>query len=78
MAVVIQRPENFPETVKEVRQQPALSQEELVHELGVSFATINHWENCRTAPSKPARKQFHNFCFGMIRQERWRLHGDAQ
>ena len=33
-------PENFAETVKEVRQQLGLSQEELAHELGVSFSTV--------------------------------------
>ncbi len=36
---MIRQPENFPETVKEVRRQLALSQEELAHILGVSFAT---------------------------------------
>ncbi|AOV16766.1 hypothetical protein BJI67_06560 [Acidihalobacter aeolianus] len=30
------QPENFPETVKEVRRQLALSQEKLAHALGVS------------------------------------------
>jgi ribosome-binding protein aMBF1 (putative translation factor) len=45
-------PENFAETVKEVRQQLGLSQEELAHELGVSFSTINRWENSKTVPFK--------------------------
>lgn len=54
--------ENFPETVKEVRRQLALSQEELAHALGVSFATVNRWENGRTAPSKLAQRQFELFC----------------
>ena len=43
-------PENFAEMVKEVRKQLGLSQEELAHELGVSFATINRWENAKTVP----------------------------
>jgi DNA-binding transcriptional regulator YiaG len=51
-------PENFAETVKEVRQQLGLSQEELAHELGVSFSTINRWENSKTVPFKLARRQF--------------------
>ncbi|MDF1581498.1 MAG: helix-turn-helix transcriptional regulator [Desulfuromonadales bacterium] len=59
---MIRQPENFPATVKEVRRQLALSQEELAHALGVSFATVNRWENGRTAPSKLARRQFELFC----------------
>jgi DNA-binding XRE family transcriptional regulator len=38
---MIRQPENFPETLKEVRRQLALPQEELTHALRVSFATIN-------------------------------------
>jgi len=54
--------ENFPELVKEVRRKLGLSQEELAHELGVSFATVNRWENGKTNPSKMAKtvwKQFY-------------------
>lgn len=59
---MIRQPENFPETVKEVRRQLALSQEELAHALGVSFATVNRWENGKTVPSKLAQRQFIAFC----------------
>lgn len=59
---MIRQPGNFPETVKEVRRQLALSQEELAHALGVSFATVNRWENGRTIPSKLAQRQFEQFC----------------
>ncbi len=59
---MIRQPENFPETVKEVRRLLALSQEELAHALGVSFSTVNRWENGRTAPSKLAQRQFEQFC----------------
>lgn len=61
-------PENFAETVKEVRQQLGLSQEELAHELGVSFSTINRWENSKTVPFKLARRQFEAFCGRMKEQ----------
>jgi len=61
-------PENFAETVKEVRQQLGLSQEELAHELGVSFSTINRWENSKTVPFKLARRQFESFCMRMKEQ----------
>jgi DNA-binding transcriptional regulator YiaG len=59
---MIRQPENFPETVKEVRRRLGLSQEELAHALGVSFATVNRWENGKTVPSKLARRQFEQFC----------------
>jgi DNA-binding transcriptional regulator YiaG len=59
---MIRQPESFPEQVKEVRRQLGLSQEELAHALGVSFATVNRWENGKTAPSKLAFKQFTSFC----------------
>jgi len=65
---MIRLSENFPETVKEVRRQLALSQEELAHALGVSFATVNRWENGKTAPSKLALATFDNFCTRMTRQ----------
>ncbi len=54
--------ENFPELVKGVRKQLRISQEELAHELGVSFATVNRWENGKTVPSKLARRQFDQLC----------------
>ena len=60
--------ENFPELVKEVRRQLGLSQEELAHELGVSFATVNRWENGKTSPSKLAKAFFKNFCSAMASQ----------
>ena len=40
------------EKLLRIRAASGMSQEELVQELGVSFATINRWENGRTQPSK--------------------------
>ena len=60
--LMIRKPENFPQQVKKVRLQLKLSQEELAQCLGVSFATVNRWENGRTKPSKLALKQFAAFC----------------
>jgi DNA-binding transcriptional regulator YiaG len=60
--------ENFPERVKEVRRKLGLSQEDLSHELGVSFATVNRWENGKTSPSKLAKASFKNFCSEMASQ----------
>jgi putative transcriptional regulator len=52
----------FSTQVKAVRQQLKLSQDELAQALGVSFATVNRWENGKTAPSKLAQRQFEQFC----------------
>ncbi len=62
--------EKFPELVKEVRKQLGISQEDLAHALGVSFATVNRWENAKTSPSKLARTQFNLFCEDMKKKGR--------
>lgn len=52
----------FAESVKNVRVQLNLTQEELAHKLGVSFATVNRWENGSYNPSRLAKITFANFC----------------
>lgn len=71
---MIRQLENFPETVKKVRRQLALSQEELAHALGVSFATVNRWENGRTVPSKLAQRQFEQFCKDNVKKGSLDMH----
>jgi len=53
---------DYPSLVKEVRRQLAISQEDLARELGVSYATVNRWENSQAKPSKLARAQLNAFC----------------
>jgi DNA-binding XRE family transcriptional regulator len=48
---------DYPALIKEVRRQLAISQEDLARELGVSYATVNRWENGQAKPSKLARAQ---------------------
>ena len=52
----------FSEQVKHVRKILDYSQDKLAHILGVSFATINRWENSKNTPSKLAQKSFYDFC----------------
>jgi putative transcriptional regulator len=59
---MVRQPKSFPAYIKEIRRQLELSQEDLAHALGVSFATVNRWENGKTAPSKLAQRQFEQFC----------------
>lgn len=54
-------PENFAKMVEEVRRQLGLRQEELAHEPGVNFATVNGWENGKKVPFRFARPKFEAF-----------------
>ena len=53
--------DEFASKVKALREQLSLSQEDLAKALGVSFATVNRWENGKTQPSKLAKTQFERF-----------------
>lgn len=57
---------DYPGLLREVRRQLGISQEDLARELGVSFATINRWENGKVKPSKLAKAQFEQFCGKMV------------
>ena len=52
----------FADQVKYVRNQMNLSQKKLADLLGVSFATINRWENAKNDPSQLAKNSFYDFC----------------
>ncbi len=41
---------HFPRLLKALRQARALTQEQLAREIGVSFSTVNLWENGRRRP----------------------------
>ena len=58
----------FIESVKSLRETLRMSQEDLAKELGVSFATVNRWENGKTQPSKLAKKQLELFIAQQIQQ----------
>ncbi len=64
---------DYPFLIKEIRRQLALSQEDLARELGVSYATVNRWENSQSRPSKLARAQLDTFCAKMSRQGKLKL-----
>lgn len=48
--------------VKELRERLHLTQEAMAEALGVSFATVNRWENGWTVPSKLALRQVEALC----------------
>lgn len=61
---------SFAAAVKDIRTQLGISQEELARALGVSFATVNRWENGKTYPSRLARGAFISYCDKMVREGR--------
>ncbi len=54
--------DSFAIRVKQLRERLSLTQEALAESLGVSFATVNRWENGWTAPSRLALRQFDLLC----------------
>ena len=42
--------------IRTLRKQLGLTQEEFAHEIGVTFATVNRWENKKSKPSRMALK----------------------
>lgn len=53
---------NYPRLIKHIRETLLFSQTELAEELGVSFATINRWENGRHKPIMKYRRKIREFC----------------
>jgi putative transcriptional regulator len=48
---------DIPRLVRELRGRTGLTQEKFAAKLGVTFPTINRWENGRARPSPLAMKQ---------------------
>ena len=48
---------DIPRLVRELRDRTGLTQEKFAAKLGVTFPTINRWENGRAKPSPLALKQ---------------------
>ncbi len=56
---------NTANLVRELRHQLGLTQEKLAAKLGVTFPTINRWENDRSKPSPLALKQIEELLAGL-------------
>lgn len=50
--------------IREIRSRLGLTQEKFAHQLGVTYLTVNRWENGRTSPSPMALKLIE----GVLRQ----------
>jgi DNA-binding transcriptional regulator YiaG len=42
--------EDIPALVRELRQRLALTQEQFAQRVGVTYSTVNHWENGKRVP----------------------------
>ena len=45
-----------------LRKEQGLTQEQLAEKLGVTFATVNRWENGRALPTKLAQTSLYEYC----------------
>lgn len=60
----------------EVRRHLTISRKKLAHVFGVSYNTVNRWENGKTVPSKLAQATFDNFCARMAKQGKFKHEQD--
>jgi len=75
---MVKKEKDFPSLIKEVRKQLGISQESIAREIGISFATVNRWENGKAIPSNLAKAQFDSFCSKMVRQGKLKISGDQE
>jgi len=64
---------DYPTLIKAVREQLRLSQEDLAREIGVSFTTVNRWENGQVKPSRLAKAQLETFCKKMSKKGKLKI-----
>ena len=70
---MVRREKDYPALIKTVRAQLDLSQEDLAREIGVSYATVNRWENGQVKPSKLAKARLGAFCADMVERGKLKL-----
>lgn len=52
----------FSNEIKKMRQKQFMSQTDFAQLLGVSFTTVNRWENGKSKPSYKAMKTIDEYC----------------
>lgn len=52
----------FADSIIQLRSELRISQKELAEQLNISVATVNRWENGRTAPNKMTLFVIRDFC----------------
>lgn len=56
---------DIPRLMRELRERMGLTQEKFAAKLGVTYPTINRWENGRAKPSPLAMKQIEEILRGL-------------
>jgi transcriptional regulator with XRE-family HTH domain len=51
-------------TIKSIREELNITQEQLARDLNISYTTLNRWENERNTPSRLARMRIADYCKG--------------
>ena len=51
---------DYPKLLKEYREKMFMSQEDLAQKLGISYVTVNRWENGKFEPTIKMKKKLYN------------------
>ena len=51
---------DYPKILKEYREKMFMSQEDLAQKLGISYVTVNRWENGKFEPTIKLKKKLYN------------------
>ena len=51
---------DYPKLLKEYREKMFLSQEDLAQKLGISYVTVNRWENGKFEPTIKMKKKLYS------------------
>ena len=53
---------NYALLLKKIRDHLLITQTELARMIGVSFSTVNRWENNKTEPTMKAKRKIKSLC----------------
>lgn len=53
---------DYSRLLKKIREELLISQTDLANMLGVSFASVNRWENHKTEPTLSAKRAIRDLC----------------
>jgi putative transcriptional regulator len=66
--IVLNTQVDIPRLIRELRERTGLTQEKFAARLGVTFPTINRWENARAKPSPLAMQKIEELLRSMGNQ----------
>ena len=69
--------EGVPALIKELRQRLALTQEQFAQRVGVTYSTVNHWENGKRVPLPFLVKRLLEMKSDLDEEERRRVEGES-